>query len=272
MSRKPARGIASKDKQSHQKIRGSSPQPSLPPETTEGGHAYSPHVQQGDVTQTLASESASASVRADTPHAAERPVIAVSASKGPAAFFNLARKFLATAEMCDLSALEGAIVSAVDAAHLLERSKLATITRIQTSYVSVEPKRKKQGTLLTSLEALAYSSVGAPAPITEASTATTQVQSSAVPTGPSIDSGYLLEPNRSQRMDPGACLRPSGGREMRRARIIITVRRTPEYAKWLEENPHRAAVVGEEDEDLTGSLDDPDSYAAKVKIGKKTSG
>lgn len=58
-----------------------------------------------------------------------RQVIAVSASKGPAAFFNLARKFLVTDEMCDLSALEGAIVSAVDAAHLLERSKLATIVR-----------------------------------------------------------------------------------------------------------------------------------------------
>ena len=58
-----------------------------------------------------------------------RQVIAVSASKGPAAFFNLARKFLVTDEVCDLSALEGAIVSAVDAAHLLERSKLATIVR-----------------------------------------------------------------------------------------------------------------------------------------------
>jgi hypothetical protein len=58
-----------------------------------------------------------------------RQVIAVSASKGPAAFFNLARKFLVTDEMCDLSALEGAIVSAVDAAHLLERSKLASIVR-----------------------------------------------------------------------------------------------------------------------------------------------
>lgn len=56
-------------------------------------------------------------------------MIAVSASKGPTAFFNLARKFLVTDEMCDLSALEGAIVSAVDAAHLLERSKLATIVR-----------------------------------------------------------------------------------------------------------------------------------------------
>jgi hypothetical protein len=36
---------------------------------------------------------------------------------------------LVTDESCDLSALEGAIVSAIDAAHLLERSKIATITR-----------------------------------------------------------------------------------------------------------------------------------------------
>ena len=65
----------------------------------------------------------------DDPLNQPRQVIAVSASRGPAAFFNLARKFLVTDEMCDLSALEGAIVSAVDAAHLLERSKLATIER-----------------------------------------------------------------------------------------------------------------------------------------------
>mmetsp|Transcript_11655 Transcript_11655/g.17306 ORF Transcript_11655/g.17306 Transcript_11655/m.17306 type:complete len:180 (+) Transcript_11655:616-1155(+) len=58
-----------------------------------------------------------------------RQVIAVSVSKGPSAFFNLARKFLVTDEMCDLSALEGAMVSAVDAAHLLERSKIANIIR-----------------------------------------------------------------------------------------------------------------------------------------------
>lgn len=58
-----------------------------------------------------------------------RQVIAVSVSKSPSAFFNLARKFLINDEECDLSALEGAIVSAVDAAHLLERSKIATIVR-----------------------------------------------------------------------------------------------------------------------------------------------
>lgn len=73
----------------------------------------------------VGSSSAGDSQQSSTP----RQVIAVSASKGPAAFFNLARKFLVTDETVDLSALEGAIVSAVDAAHLLERSKLATIVR-----------------------------------------------------------------------------------------------------------------------------------------------
>ena len=63
------------------------------------------------------------------PEEKARKVIAVGVSKGPSAFFNLARKFLVTDEECDLSALEGAIVSAVDAAHLLERSKIATIIK-----------------------------------------------------------------------------------------------------------------------------------------------
>ena len=65
-----------------------------------------------------------------------RQVIAVSVSKGPSAFFNLARKFLVSDEVCDLSALEGAIVSAVDAAHLLERSKIASIIRYEFPSVS----------------------------------------------------------------------------------------------------------------------------------------
>jgi hypothetical protein len=41
--------------------------------------------------------------------------------------------------------------------------------------------------------------------------------------------------------------RPSGapGREMRRARIVITVKRTDSYRKWLEENPLQAMIAGE---------------------------
>ena len=60
---------------------------------------------------------------------ARRQVIAVGASKAPKVFFNLARKFLIKDETCDLSALETAITTAIDAAHLLVRSQLATIVR-----------------------------------------------------------------------------------------------------------------------------------------------
>jgi len=80
---------------------------------------------------TTVTESELSSERGNDEGATEqiRQVIAVSVSKSPSAFFNLARKFLITDEECDLSALEGAIVSAVDAAHLLERSKIGTIVR-----------------------------------------------------------------------------------------------------------------------------------------------
>ena len=75
------------------------------------------------------------SIQQSTADTTGHQVIAVSASKGPAAFFNLAKKFLAIDEYCDLSALEGAIVSAVDAAHLLERSKIANIVRYDTMVI-----------------------------------------------------------------------------------------------------------------------------------------
>ncbi len=84
--------------------------------------------------ESTTSEQSAQQQSASTP--SRHQVIAVSASKGPAAFFNLARKFLVTDEFCDLSALEGAIVSAVDAAHLLERSKLADIVRYDFVFLS----------------------------------------------------------------------------------------------------------------------------------------
>jgi hypothetical protein len=165
-----------------------------------------------------------------------RQVIAVSASKGPAAFFNLARKFLVTDEYCDLSALEGAIVAAVDAAHLLERSKLATIVRyveldmqnpinfivlldlilactsltqrVTTSYVTVEPKRKKQSH------------------------------------GESEASRFASLPPPAEEHE-----RRSSSRELRRARIVVTVRRTESYKAWLDENPLQAVIAGDVGDD-----------------------
>lgn len=144
-------------------------------------------------------------------------VIAVSASKGPAAFFNLARKFLATDEFCDLSALEGAIVSAVDAAHLLERSKLADIVRIQTSYVPVEPKRKPQ-------EPLKETGISASA-------------TGIVPHG--------FQPEEQQHTSKKTHVGKKGA-PLRRSRIIITVKRTDEYKRWLEDNPYQATGHNED--------------------------
>lgn len=205
-----------------------------------------------------------------------RQVIAVSASKGPAAFFNLARKFLVTDEMCDLSALEGAIVSAVDAAHLLERSKLATIVRVQTSYVAVEPKRKKN----IAGEIAGSTSEGQEAmDLGEASTATTTATRAAhvgltstgateiisTPAGPVSPSHFPTVPSMEQQAVATIPVEPQGefsrsrkshqgrvkGSPLRRARIIITVKRTEEYKQWLEENPLQVAIAGDT-EDIEG--------------------
>lgn len=153
-----------------------------------------------------------------------RQVIAVSASKKPAVFFNLARKFLATDEECDLSALEGAILTAVDAAHLLERSKIATIVRVRTSYVSVEPKRKKQS-----------SSSG--------TTPTMPPKQSPVVFTDSLHIGashqdFSME--ESERRRKNIASGRARGVPLRRARIVITVRRTRDYEVWLEETPYDA--------------------------------
>lgn len=127
-SQNPQRSSRSSDQSSHATQTNTAPRTSLQGQNDDS----SP-------TETDRKPAASAWGKADQPsdtthpstpeYARPRQVIAVSASKGPAAFFNLARKFLVTDELCDLSALEGAIVSAADAAHLLERSQLATIVR-----------------------------------------------------------------------------------------------------------------------------------------------
>lgn len=89
---------------------------------------------------------------------------------------------------------------------------LSRCDRVQTSYVKVEPKRRRP-----------QESHAAHAPMTP---------------------GY----GRGQ------------GRELRRARIVITVKRTQSYKRWLEENPLQAVVVGDGDE---GGNDDNDEAVAE---------
>jgi hypothetical protein len=102
---------------------------STAPATASTQYRKDPPIASSNLDQTAETSTTPTTTPED--HRTHRPrqVIAVSATKGPTAFFNLARKFLVTDEICDLSALEGAIVSAADAAHLLVRSKLATIIR-----------------------------------------------------------------------------------------------------------------------------------------------
>jgi len=184
-----------------------------------------------------------------------RQVIAVSASKKPAVFFNLARKFLATDNECDLSALEGAILTAVDAAHLLERSKIAKIVRIQTSYVSVEPKRrknappmKKSGTSHYSQESAQSSVSSAMLPVTASQispmTSLYPAQAEIIATHEDVASKTQDNSTRQRKNITGGRVK---GVPLRRARIVITVRRTQDYKKWLEETPYEAIVAGEDD-------------------------
>eukprot|EP00531_Pseudo-nitzschia_arenysensis_P018701 CAMPEP_0116143558 /NCGR_PEP_ID=MMETSP0329-20121206/15516_1 /TAXON_ID=697910 /ORGANISM="Pseudo-nitzschia arenysensis, Strain B593" /LENGTH=332 /DNA_ID=CAMNT_0003638889 /DNA_START=447 /DNA_END=1445 /DNA_ORIENTATION=+ len=205
-----------------------------------------------------------------------RQIIAVSANKNPTAFFQLARKFLMTNETCDLSALEGAIVSAVDAAHLLERSQLASIVRIHTSYVSVEPKRRRQvqqqrGDASSSVPA---DTIKSTSKSEDAMVSASKIESSSLPSKMTPTTTKIEDPsqrlatanstsntenstNASESQLGGPKLAPasptkntassssgSGSRELRRARILVTVKRTESYKRWLEENPsQRQAII-----------------------------
>lgn len=196
-----------------------------------------------------------------------RQVIAVSANKNPTAFFQLARKFLMTNDTCDLSALEGAIVSAVDAAHLLERSQLASIVRINTSYVHVEPKRRRQGlqqrqqgetprsetsvAIATEEFPSKRDKITSSGPEStdsntiEASSSASTITITDQNTPVSIGMG-LIATTQNERQG-GSSRSSSGGRELRRARILVTVRRTESYKKWLEDNPlQRQAIIADE--------------------------
>lgn len=195
------------------------------------------------------------------PQEQPRQVIAVSVSKGPSAFFNLARKFLVTDEECDLSALEGAIVSAVDAAHLLERSKIATIVKIQTSYVTVEPKKKREhygqyssiseeasGTLPTETGATS-ATTGSPTMQPQAMYPPSSVAAAAQPGHSRIDRPGASPTYSSASSAPQGKPKSSAG-TMRRARIVITVKRTDAYKKWLEDNPIQDVHAGQDDDHI----------------------
>ena len=89
--------------------------------------------------------------------------------------------------------------------------------RVTTSYVTVEPKRKKQSH------------------------------------GESEPTPFASLPPPAEEHE-----RRSSSRELRRARIVVTVRRTASYKAWLDENPLQAVIAGDvgDDSDIAAVVED----------------
>jgi len=179
-------------------------------------------------------------------------VIAVSAAKPPTVFCNLARKFLISEEFVHLSALEGAILYAIDASHLLERSQLATIVRIETSYVSVEPRKRGQKAKGVSEDQPEVSGNFAPR---TAHVSLKKSSASLKDDGENLgkvsssdtkkENVSRLKLKSSPKVKTGKDSKDK--QEQRRARIMITLRRTSMYSKWLVENPQQFNVGDDEE-------------------------
>jgi len=116
------------------------------------------------------------------------------------------------------------------------------LSRVQTSYVTVEPKRRKQ-------QQQAHSPQMQPQP--QPGVAVSPVSAAA------RGSPSAMGPPPTQRYKQGE--ETAGGgrqgttRELRRARIVITVKRTESYKRWLEENPLQAIIAGDGGDDEEGT-------------------
>lgn len=116
------------------------------------------------------------------------------------------------------------------------------LPRVQTSYVAVEPRRKTVPS-----PQLQPNSPPGEASLSPLSPSNPNVASSRhTAQSPPITHPVSTEDSQSAttrgRNTPG-------GRELRRARIVITVKRTERYKQWLEENPLQAIIAGDDGDD-----------------------
>jgi hypothetical protein len=112
---------------------------------------------------------------------------------------------------------------------------------VETSYVSVEPKRKK---LYQQTEAVAEHE-----PPTSQAVGSEETGIGPLHTQPMRSPAHPGASTGTEEQTPQQQLgRGSATRELRRARIVITVRRTESYKQWLEENPLQAIIAGDSEE------------------------
>lgn len=131
------------------------------------------------------------------------------------------------------------------------------IIRINTSYVSVEPKKRRE----YGSSAIGEDASGSPKTETGATSATTgshtrtpqAIDTSSVPMTAEPGSSRIDQPGVSSSSplpphQPGG--QSSKSSTLRRARIVITVRRTEAYVKWLKDNPIHDVHAGQDDEHI----------------------
>jgi len=128
-----------------------------------------------------------------------------------------------------------------------------TIRRIQTFYVNVEPKRRRQVSSQQQQQQQQGDVTSATAtdnvlPSITTGDESTSTSSNTKETPSSSVSTNITDPNKEsvRTTTTAATTRrsSSGGRELKRARILVTVKRTESYKRWLEANPlQRQAII-----------------------------
>jgi hypothetical protein len=76
---------------------------------------------------------------------------------------------------------------------------------------------------------------------------------------PSVEGAATQAPAQGTASQRGSGV--AAGRELRRARIVITVKRTESYERWLEENPLQAIIAGDGDDDTDAVMAEPVAIA-----------
>ena len=93
--------------------------------------------------------------------------------------------------------------------------------------MTVEPKRRRQPSSPQTVSTSDGSSATMPLPETDRQESSTQAQTGR-------DQDHVSLPQGAQQ---ARSRNTTGARELRRARIVIKVKRTKAYETWLEENP-----------------------------------
>jgi hypothetical protein len=126
-------------------------------------------------------------------------------------------------------------------------------SRIQTSYVSVEPKKRREYGPTSNV---GEKSQGSPQTETGATAATTEAPETIEPSLPAatalgyseVEQPVVSTVDSSSSATAGKAKSSSG--TLRRARIVITVKRTDAYKKWLLDNPIHDIHAGHDDDHI----------------------